>query len=229
MQIYNRSEEPARALGSKLKSTPFTTLISEVRNDADIYFFTLSDDAIPVVADQLFPLINKEAIAVHCSGSLSIDALPFKRKAGFYPLQSFSDNHEVSWRYIPVIITTNDDNLWETLDELAGKISTAVYRMTDAQKAVLHVAAVFANNFSNHMLALAEKICKENNLPFEILKPLIMDTFSKAIISGPSGGQTGPAVRGDVITIEKHLRTLEEYPELLQIYRVITESITNSH
>lgn len=225
VQIYNRSEESAKALSTKLNSTPFTTLISEVRNDADIYFFTLSDDAIPVVSDQLYPIINKEAIGVHCSGGLSTDALPFKRKAGFYPLQSFSDNHEVSWKYIPIIITTNDETIWETLDEVASKISTAVYRMTDDQKAILHVAAVFSNNFSNHMLVLAEKICNENNLPFEILKPLVMDTFSKAIISGPSQSQTGPAVRRDLKTIEKHLKTLEEYPELVEIYKVITESI----
>jgi|SRR5687768_9250828 len=225
VQIYNRSEETARVLGSKLNSTPFTTLISEVRSDADIYFFTLSDDAIPLVADQLYPIIHKKAIGVHCSGGLTLDALPFSKRAGFYPLQSFSDNHEVSWKYIPIIITTEDENIWDTLDNIASKISTVVYRMTDSQKAILHVAAVFANNFSNHMLVLAERICKENNLPYEILKPLVMETFSKAIISGPSESQTGPAVRGDVQTIEKHLQTLKEYPELLKIYRLITESI----
>jgi predicted short-subunit dehydrogenase-like oxidoreductase (DUF2520 family) len=139
-----------------------------------------------------------------------LDVLPFKRKAGFYPLQSFSPQHDVAWRFIPLIITTPDETIWNLLDEIASSISSSVYRMTEAQKAILHVAAVFANNFSNHMLTLAESICKENQLPFEILKPLILETFSKAILAGPSSSQTGPAVRGDQKTIEKHLALLKE-------------------
>ncbi|MEP6794849.1 MAG: DUF2520 domain-containing protein, partial [Saprospiraceae bacterium] len=92
-------------------------------------------------------------------------------------------------------------------------------------KSILHVAAVFANNFSNHMLTLAESICKEHQLPFEILKPLILETFSKAILSGPKESQTGPAVRGDDKTIEKHLHLLENHPELSDVYKIITNSI----
>ncbi len=229
MQIYNRTAEPAKILSDKLDAIPYTTIIAQMVNDADAYFFTIADDAVPLIADQVNSLVTKNALGVHCSGSLSLDVLPFLNKAGFYPLQSFSEHHDVSWKFIPIIITTDDESIWMTLDEIASKMSSAVYRMTDYQKSLLHVAAVFANNFSNHMLALAETICKTNNLPFEILKPLIMETFSKAIISGPSSSQTGPAIRGDAKTIEKHMQLLSNYPELGEVYRVVTESIIKGH
>ena len=225
VQIYNRSSGPAELLSKKLHKSSFTSTISEIDKDADIYFLAISDDAIPFVADQLMSTIPLDAIGVHCSGSLDLNVLPFERKAGFYPLQSFSPNHEVSWRWIPLIITAPDEDTWLALDEIAGRLSSSVYRMTDEQKSVLHIAAVFANNFSNHMLTLAESICTEQNLPFEILKPLILETFSKAIVSGPRESQTGPAVRGDQKTIEKHLKLLEERPQLANIYKVITKSI----
>ena len=180
---------------------------------------------IKPIADKLIRIINPDALVVHCSGILEPDILAFNRKAGFYPLQSFSDNHDVSFRFIPIIITTHDDDIWIMLDQIAGRLSSAVYRMTDEQKSILHVAAVFANNFSNHMLTLADSICKSHQLPFEILKPLIIETFSKAILSGPKSSQTGPAIRGDQKTIEKHLQLLDSQPGLKEVYEVVTKSI----
>lgn|SRR6187551_2472262 len=228
VQVYNRTAGPADLLAKKLKNATSTTELTAIDKDADIYFLTISDDAIPFVADQLMSVIPLESIGVHCSGSLELSVLPFAKKAGFYPLQSFSENHEVSWRWIPLIITSPDEDTWLVLDEIAGKMSSSVYRMTDEQKSVLHVSAVFANNFSNHMLTLAASICDEHQLPFEILKPLILETFSKAIVSGPRESQTGPAVRGDQKTIAKHLRLLGDHPALVNLYKEITKSITNT-
>lgn len=228
VQIYNRSSPSAESLAQKLKNASVTSSISEIIPDADLYFFAVSDDAIGIAADQLLSIIPPSAIGVHCSGSLGLDVLPFKRKAAFYPLQSFSIDHEVSWRWIPLIITTEDEEAWITLDEIAGAISTTVYRMTDEQKSILHVAAVFTNNFSNHMLTLAEKICLEHQLPFEMLKPLILETFSKAILTSPKDNQTGPAIRGDQKTIHKHLQLLKDDPGLTAVYTTITESILNT-
>jgi predicted short-subunit dehydrogenase-like oxidoreductase (DUF2520 family) len=229
VQVFNRTREDARLLSEKLKASSHTSSIQEIEKDADLYFLTVADDAIPFVADQLMGQISNKAIVLHCSGILGLDILPFKREAGFYPLQSFSSNHEVSWRWIPLIITSPDEEVWLALDEIAGRISSAVYRMTEEQKSNLHVAAVFANNFSNHMLTLAESLCTAHQLPFEILKPLILETFSKAILSGPRESQTGPAVRGDQKTIEKHLTLLAGQPELGAIYTVVTESIRKNH
>lgn len=228
VQIYNRTPEAAKLLAEKLKSASFTSKMEDIQPDAEIYFLAVSDDVIKPLAGELKKIINPEALCVHCSGVLELDVLPFDRKAGFYPLQSFSDNHDVSFRFIPIIITTHDDDIWIELDQIAGRMSSSVYRMTDAQKSILHVAAVFANNFSNHMLTLAESICKDNQLPFEILKPLILETFSKAILSGPKESQTGPAIRGDQKTIEKHLHLLEKHPGLTDVYKIVTNSIINN-
>ena len=228
IQVYNRTPQSARSLAEKLKGCSYTSDLDSIARDADLYFFAVADDVITLISTQLYPLLPDDAIGVHCSGSLGLDVLPFARKAGFYPLQSFSPNHEVSWRWIPLIITTPDEDIWELLDTIAGQLSSSVYRMTEEQKSNLHVAAVFANNFSNHMLTLAESICNEHQLPFEILKPLILETFSKAILSGPRDSQTGPAIRGDEKTILKHLGLLDNHPELRNVYRVMTESIKKS-
>jgi predicted short-subunit dehydrogenase-like oxidoreductase (DUF2520 family) len=225
VQVYNRNALAADILSEKLNKSSFTGIVSEINTEADLYFFTVSDDAVGPVADQVHPLLPKEAIGIHCSGSLGLDVLPFKRKAGFYPLQSFSSSHEVTWRWIPLIVTTPDEDIWEQLDAIAGRLSTSVYRMTEEQKSNLHVAAVFANNFSNHMLTLAEKICNAHQLPFEILKPLILETFSKAILSGPRDSQTGPAIRHDEKTIQKHLSLLKDQTDVVQIYQLVTQSI----
>ncbi|HZV69444.1 MAG TPA: DUF2520 domain-containing protein [Saprospiraceae bacterium] len=227
VQVYNRTPGTAGLLSEKLPSASFTSDLEEIIPDAEIYFLTVSDDTIKPIADRLIKIINSDSLVVHCSGILELEVLPFLRKAGFYPLQSFSDNHDVSFRFIPIIITTHDDDIWIMLDQIAGRLSSAVYRMTDGQKSILHVAAVFANNFSNHMLTLAESICNEHQLPFEILKPLIIETFSKAILSGPKESQTGPALRGDRKTIEKHLQLLESQPTLKEVYEAVTKSIQN--
>lgn len=225
IQVFNRSESAGESLSAKLKSATFTSSLQEIIPDADMYFLAVSDDAVQIVADHLVTTVNASAIVIHCSGVLGIDVLPFTKRAAFYPLQSFSEDHEVSWRWIPLIITTSDQDTWEILESIATSISTSVYRMDDDQKSVLHVAAVFTNNFSNHMLTIAEQICLGHNLPFEMLKPLILETFSKAILNGPKENQTGPAVRGDQKTIEKHLNLIRNHPEMVDIYKSVTASI----
>ncbi len=229
IQVFNRSEPAGQSLCKKLKSAAFTSSVHDIIPDADLYFLAVADDAVQIVADHLHSTIASSAIVVHCSGVLGVEVLPFSRKAAFYPLQTFSTDHEVSWRWIPLIITTSDEEAWKTLEAIATSISTSVYRMTDDQKSVLHVAAVFTNNFSNHMLTLAEQICLEHNLPFEMLKPLILETFSKAILNGPKENQTGPAVRGDQKTIEKHLKLIGDHPQMVDIYKAITASIMDMY
>lgn len=229
IQVFNRSEPAGQSLCIKLKSATFTSSLHDIIPDADMYFLAVTDDAVQIVADHLVTTLNTSAIVIHCSGVLGIDILPFTRKAAFYPLQTFSEDHEVSWRWIPLIITTADEDVWQALEAIATAISTSVYRMDDEQKSVLHVAAVFTNNFSNHMLTLAERICLEHELPFEMLKPLILETFSKAILNGPKENQTGPAVRGDQRTIEKHLKLISDHPEMVDIYKAVTASITEMY
>ena len=120
---------------------------------------------------------------------------------------------------------TDNDEIDSALTALADKISDLVYQVEDKDRAILHLGAVFANNFTNHMLTLAEKICHEYQVSFEILKPIILETVRKAMDVGPFNSQTGPAIRGDQHTIEKHLQLLDSQPQLQELYRKITESI----
>ncbi|MEO5905765.1 MAG: Rossmann-like and DUF2520 domain-containing protein [Saprospiraceae bacterium] len=227
IQVCNRTQWPAVLLAQKLHAVSHITRIEELDKTADVYFLTVSDDAVLEVAAQLESMHDLEGLIVHCSGVLGLNVLPHERKGIFYPLQTFSEHHETEWHHTPIIITANQPEDMEILASLAGKISNSTYQMSDEQKTVIHLAAVFANNFTNHMMTLAEAICAQHEVSFDILKPLIRTTFQKALLLGPSGSQTGPAVRGDEITIEKHLKLLQDYPDLAEVYRIVTKSIVN--
>ena len=228
IQVYNRTQWPAVLLAKKMHAANHTTDLRELDKNADLYVLALSDDAIEDIATQLTELHDIKGIGVHCSGVHGMQILPFSRRGVFYPLQTFSEHHEVEWHQTPIIITSDNEEVAKELKLLAGKISTYVYEMSDGQKSVVHLAAVFANNFTNHMLTLAEKICNENNVPFDILKPLIETTIHKALQNSPSTSQTGPAIRGDENTIAKHIKLLESHPQLLELYKVVTDSISSS-
>ncbi len=227
IQVYNRAHWPAVLLAQKLHAASHVTSLEELDKTADVYFLTVSDDAVLEVASQLESMHELDGLIVHCSGVLGLNVLPHERKGIFYPLQTFSEHHETEWHHTPIIISANRQADMEVLATLAGKISAATYQMSDEQKSVIHLAAVFANNFTNHMMTLAESICAQHHVSFDILKPLIRTTFQKALLLGPSNSQTGPAIRGDEITIEKHLKLLEDHPDLAEVYRIVTKSIVN--
>src|SRR5688500_9763294 len=224
-QVFNRSLHSAKSLADQLGVTDYTSDLSKIDTAADLYVLALADDAVNSVAADLKKNYNLNGIVVHCSGVLGMDSLPFNLRGVFYPLQTFSEDHHIEWKSTPIIITSDNEYVTNALRGLAEKISTKIYEITDQQKTVLHLAAVFANNFTNHMITIAENICEENSIPFEILKPLIQTTFEKALHQGPSGSQTGPATRGDDMTIDKHIQLLRDYPQILEVYEVITKNI----
>jgi predicted short-subunit dehydrogenase-like oxidoreductase (DUF2520 family) len=225
LEIYNRTLFGATSLARVFSAAAIQTEITKIHPGADLYFITVSDDAIADVCSQLSYLENDHSIFVHSSGIQPLDILPFKRRGIFYPLQTFSHEHQVDWRNTPLLITAETNEIEHRLMALAKSISDLVYSISDKEKAVLHLGAVFANNFVNHMLTLSEHICKEHGVSFEILKPIIRETIEKALDVGPSKSQTGPAIRGDQHTIEKHMKMLAEDQNQAEVYRVITESI----
>jgi predicted short-subunit dehydrogenase-like oxidoreductase (DUF2520 family) len=224
-QVYSRTLNHAKLLASQLQHAEPIDHLSSVRPGADYYFFAITDDAVEEVTGQLSFLENEKSIFVHTSGILSLTALPFQRRGIFYPLQTFSAGHPVDWNNTPILVTAQTPEIEETLTELANKISSLVYTARDQDRAALHVSAVFANNFTNHMLTLAEEICKRHQVAFEILKPIIRETVTKALEVGPANSQTGPAVRGDQHTIDRHLQLLAYDKQLQALYQIITESI----
>ncbi|WP_010229408.1 DUF2520 domain-containing protein [Gillisia marina] len=151
----------------------------------------------------------------------------FENQGVFYPLQTFSKNKKVDFSGIPICVESNTKTSTKTLKKLASGISEKVFEISSAQRKSLHVAAVFVSNFVNFLYTEGEKICKDNQVPFEILHPLILETASKAINMSPKEAQTGPAKRKDQEVISSHLELLNE--EQQKIYSLLTLSIQNLH
>ncbi len=190
--------------------------------EADVYILAVSDDAISTVSQQL-PFVNR--LVVHTSGAAPINTINTKNRAGvFYPLQTFTKGKQVDFSSIPLCLEAENSSDFKVLESLAKSISTAVYPINSKQRKALHVAAVFVNNFTNHLFQLGADICRENHIPFEILKPLIGETVEKITTLTPEEAQTGPAKRNDQSTIQRHLDFLKDENKK-NIYSILTQSI----
>lgn len=227
IQVYSRTEESAAILAQKLH-TGFTSRITDITHDADIYFIALKDSAVSEVLSQ-FDFKNK--LLVHCSGSLPMSVLnDYSKNTGvFYPLQTFSKNRAADFSEIPVFIEANTMQNEQILLEIAEKISNKVSVLESSKRKSLHVAAVFACNFVNHFYTLAADYLNAQEISFEVLHPLIEETARKAQEMEPVKAQTGPAVRFDRNIIEEHLKMLEAFPEMQELYNSISKSIFERH
>lgn len=225
-QVVSRTAAHAAELGSVLNCA-WSAEYAEIRPDADWVIIAVSDDVIGAVAAQIAPYLT-DALVTHTSGATPGEVLaPFLPRYGvFYPLQSFSKERQPVWSKIPFCVNASGAEEVLFLRKMAKRIGNLVYQVNDQQRAILHVAAVYANNFTNYCFAVAEKILDDADLPFEMLHPLMEETLAKAINDVPSKMQTGPAIRGDRETIEKHLLLLEQYPDWQMIYKVISEDIS---
>ncbi|VXB00843.1 conserved hypothetical protein [Flavobacterium sp. 9AF] len=189
---------------------------------ADVYIVAVSDNAIEEVSNQL-PFENR--LVVHTSGTSELSILNSKNRKGvFYPLQTFSKSKEVDFSSIPLCLETENMSDYKSLEIIGKAISNKVYAISSEQRKALHVAAVFVNNFTNHLFQIGNQICKENNIPFEILHALILETAAKITQLNPKEAQTGPALRNDTKTIEKHLEFLKN-SNYQDIYQLLTQSI----
>jgi predicted short-subunit dehydrogenase-like oxidoreductase (DUF2520 family) len=218
IQLYNRSIESIIPFENTVM---ITNEINELL-DADIYIVAVSDNVIQDISN-LIPFKNK--LVVHTSGSLPMESLSNKNRKGvFYPLQSFSKSKEVNFLEIPICIEAENEKDIKLLEQIALELTHKIYKISSAQRQYLHVAAVFVNNFVNHLYYLGHNICDEHHIPFEILHPLIVETAQKIKDLNPQLAQTGPAKRNDTITIENHLNLLS--PKEKEIYQLLTSSIT---
>jgi len=222
VEIYNRSNEAGIEL-AKTVGAGFTSDLSQLP-DADVYLIAVKDDAIAEVAAAL-KTDNK--IVAHTSGTKSKDLLQnTSNNFGiFYPLQTMTKAAKVDFKNVPILIEGSNRQTTLKLEELARCISKNVHMVDEQQRQWIHVAAVFANNFTNHMFGISEQLLLSHGLPFEILKPLIFNFIQNLENHSPSEIQTGPAIRGDFKTIEKHIQLLGDDTRLQKVYQVITESI----
>lgn len=190
---------------------------------ADITIIAVSDAAIAEVSSQI-----KNPFVVHTSGACEINELKNTTHKGvFYMLQTFSKNKEVNFDEVPFCLEAENPEEKKMLEELARSIGKNIYTVNSEQRKALHVAAVFVNNFTNHLYKTGNDICKQYGVPFEILQPLIKETATKVSYLPPENAQTGPAIRKDTKTIKNHLNLLNI--EQQQIYTILTKSIQNGH
>lgn len=221
IQVYNHQKERLEEFKDKV---PVTSDFTEVF-PADIYILALKDEAIPLLAEKL---LFKEALMLHTSGSTPLSVFEnFSKKGILYPLQTFSKNKAVDFKAVPLCIEAGNDQQLQEIKELAEQLSEKVFEISSEQRKALHLAAVFVSNFSNYMYSLGDEICRENDLPFEILHPLILETALKATGMAPADAQTGPAKRNDFNIIESHLSLISG--ERKKIYQLLTESIRQLH
>lgn len=228
IQVYSPDIKHANMLARKLRAKS-CTILNDIYTEADLYLIAIKDDAIKSVAQQLRTKVSGKIVA-HTSGSVSIDILKgvSKNTGVFYPLQTFSKDREIDIKKVPFCIEANNKKTEKLLFELACSISTNVNRINSEQRNVLHVAAVFACNFSNHLFSISEKILKDRKISFDMLKPLIHETVHKIDSHSPAEMQTGPAKRKDKNTINAHLEFLKTNPEYQKIYALLSNSIENS-
>lgn len=191
----------------------------------DICIIAVKDEAIAEVS-QALPFSN--TLVIHTSGNTNMNVIDDKNRRGvFYPLQSFSKTKKIDFEYVPICIETENDQDFTLLRRFTEIFTSKIYKMDSHQRKMLHISAVFVNNFTNHLVEIGHKICKENSIPTEILSPLLSETFEKLEKLSPYDAQTGPARRGDKQTIENHIALLNGKEK--EIYIKITDSILKTY
>ncbi|MCW5520482.1 DUF2520 domain-containing protein [Aureitalea sp. L0-47] len=222
VQIYNRSESE---VPESLQKVEFIHELGDLTR-ADLYLIALPDDAIKSFSDKLK---KHNSVVAHTSGSKSLEALKKHDRAGvFYPLQTFSSERTMDLRTVPICIEAKHPEDEAMLVQLAESISEKVKVISSEERKKLHLAAVFASNFPNHLYHMASEILGEHQLDFDLLKPLIAETADKIQSLPPVDAQTGPARRGDENTIENHLHLLTN-SRFREIYELLTHSIKETY
>jgi predicted short-subunit dehydrogenase-like oxidoreductase (DUF2520 family) len=224
-EVYSKDLKNAKKLCGKLYDAFPSPDLDFTESQADIFFISVSDDAIDEVKEEL--KVPDDAIVAHTSGTKPLDILElnFSNVGVFYPLQTFSKSRKIYFEEVPICIEASDERTDKILTEVARSITPHIYHFDSEKRKVLHISAVFACNFTNHMLALGKEILEEEDIDFSILQSLISETIHKALENDPKSVQTGPVIRKDVKTLQEHLKYLNYDPDKKQIYKLISESI----
>lgn len=225
LQVYSRTYESAEPLAAILNSQPIVDL-SLLNPKAEVYIIAVKDSVLM----QLLPdvcAVNPEAVFAHTAGSMPMDCFKdIARHYGvFYPMQTFSKSREVDFSVIPCFIEANDEKASQMLEKMAKSVSENVRFLSSENRKYMHLAAVFACNFTNHCYALAEKVLAKCEVPFQVLLPLIDETAAKVHDLSPRQAQTGPAVRYDTNVINAQTLLLADDSGLQDIYEQLSKSI----
>ena len=235
VQLFTRNNVKLNEFLAQYRTVESIDTLEAVDKRASLYIVAIKDDAIAAFAKQLAAFLPKNAFIVHTSGSVASHVFePYFHVYGvLYPLQSISKQVQLDWQDVPLCLYLNKEDAnteKKALLEVATALTPRIFWVNDAQRATLHLAAVFANNFVNHLFGVAETICEQQNLSFDILRPLIAETARKVQTTSPATVQTGPAVRNDTETINRHLSHLAQAPDALlsEIYQLLSKHIQHS-
>lgn len=214
--------ELAEAFGGKVMDEPFA-----IPDDGSLAIIAVPDHAIPEIMDRFRGKSWQHTLFAHTSGATSIQIMegPFQHYGVFYPLQSLTKGHVTGPWPIPLLVLANSEQSTERLEDTARTISSVVSRISDEERTLLHMSAVFINNFVNHLGGLALSRLDNTALNKLLLEPLAQETVRKMFLYRPEDIQTGPAKRGDIYSLEKHLRLLADDPRLAALYRTLSSSI----
>ena len=224
-QVYSRTSASASELAGRL-GIGYTTSLEDICTDADVYVMMVKD----AILQELIPAVVKgreDALFVHTAGSMPMSVWEGHavRHGVLYPMQTFSKAREVDFSSVSFFVEANGESDLTILKSMASALSPKVYEATSAQRTILHMSAVFACNFANHMYALSARLLEKNGLPFDAMLPLIDETARKVHELHPQNAQTGPAVRRDENVMNKHLGMLADEPGIRNIYKIISDSI----
>lgn len=228
-QVYSRNPQHAEELSERIASRPISHL-EQVQPHCDLYLLAIRDDAIEEVAGKLATLLPEGALVAHTSGATPGQVLApyFTHWGVFYPLQTFSRSSPVDFADVPLCVYAASETDEALLLKLGHRLSRMVRVVHDEARALLHLAAVFVNNFTNALYALGFELTEERDLDVDLLRPLILETARKVMEGHPLNVQTGPARRHDQTTMERHLAYLEAiHPDYADLYRRLTGLIQN--
>jgi len=225
-EVAGRNFTKAKSICGKLYTAEPIAGFDLSSSRAEIFILAVSDDALPIVAQELVVPFEK-AIVAHTSGSQPISILEYipSSTGVFYPLQSFTTGQFPEASKIPFCIEGSDDISLSKLQSLAESISEAVYEVNSEERKLLHLSAVFASNFTNYMIHCAEILLDQADINYKILEPLVQETVRKAFALGTEKAQTGPAVRKDLGILEKHKNALSSNPRFSKIYELVSNEI----
>jgi len=221
-QIFSRTEASAKSLAEKI-NTAYTTHLNQLQRDADVYLYAVSDSALPELIEAVH---LPDALHVHTSGSTSIDVFKNAEHCGvLYPLQTFSKNKELNFAEIPVFIEAGSETAKDKIYEIARSLTSKLYFMDSEGRRKLHLSAVFACNFVNHLYEIAGELIQETGLDMQVLRPLIEETAEKIKTLSPREAQTGPAARNDRNIMAEHAKLLKDKRQLAALYELISNDI----
>ncbi len=224
--IYSRNADVASTFAKDFYNASSSDSLDFSSSKAEVFILAVSDNAIQPLSQEI--QLPEHSVLAHTSGAVSLDHLGYAHTPNtgvFYPLQTFSKGKKVDIDHVPICIEGSSDLASSTLTSLAKSVSSNVQTVTSQKRRSIHLAAVFACNFSNHMFTVSKEIMNAQNVDFKLIQPLIAETLSKSLEIGPENSQTGPAKRNDLETLDQQYAALSNDPDTAELYRLISQHI----